>query len=155
MKPMRLLVTLLLVLLAASALARVETYVFDTPEQEARYKSLIEELRCLVCQNQNIADSNAELALDLRQQTYEMIVAGDSDEQIYTYMVERYGDFVLYQPPVRGSTLLLWFGPFVILVIGIAILVMVIRQRNREAAKTMAETDHQRAAELLRQDDNQ
>lgn len=155
MKPMRLLVTLLLVLLAASALARVETYVFDTPEQEARYKSLIEELRCLVCQNQNIADSNAELALDLRQQTYEMIVAGDSDEQIYTYMVERYGDFVLYQPPVRGSTLLLWLGPFIILVIGIAILVMVIRQRNREAAKTMAETDHQRAAELLRQDDNQ
>ena len=149
----RLVVLLLVALFSAASHGRVETHVFDTPEQEARYKEMIDQLRCLVCQNQNIADSNAELAQDLRQQTYDMLMAGKTDEQIYGYMVERYGDFVLYQPPVKGTTLLLWVGPFVILIGGIAILVSVIRKRGKDGGEKLSEADQVRATKLLEQED--
>jgi cytochrome c-type biogenesis protein CcmH len=92
------------------------------------------ELRCLVCQNQTIADSNAPLAVDLRQQVREMIRRGDSDRQIVDYMTARYGDFVLYRPPFKGSTALLWFGPAALLAGGLAVLVVVLRRRNRLGA---------------------
>lgn len=88
-------------------------------------------LRCLVCQNQTIADSNADLAVDLRNQVREMLVRGQSPQQINDYMTARYGDFVLYKPPVRSSTALLWYGPAVLLVLAVLILVWIIRRRTK------------------------
>ncbi|MGB1580159.1 MAG: cytochrome c-type biogenesis protein [Nevskiales bacterium] len=89
--------------------------------QQARYITLIAELRCLVCQNQNIADSNAPLAQDLRSQVHSMIAAGKSNAEIKAYLVERYGDFVLYRPPIKPSTWLLWGSPFLLLLLGLVI----------------------------------
>jgi cytochrome c-type biogenesis protein CcmH len=143
---------LLFLLVAGSAAATtIEVYHFDNPEDEARYKQLVHELRCLVCQNQDLADSNAELAQDMRHRNYEMVQAGKSDEEIVAFMVERYGDFVLYRPPVKGSTLLLWVGPFIILGAGMVILVLFIRRRNREAVVPLSPKDHERARRLLRE----
>jgi len=142
-------ILLLLTLVSAPIDARVEAYQFDDPVKEARYKQLIAELRCLVCQNQNLADSNAELAVDLRRQTYEMVSRGASDEEVVSFMVERYGDFVLYRPPFRSSTALLWIGPFVLLGVGVLVLVVFIRRRAREQAPELTNEDHQRAQRLL------
>lgn len=138
---------LMLLLLGAAAVAQattIETYRFDDPGKEALYKKMIAELRCLVCQNQNLADSNAELAQDLRRKTYEMVSAGKSETEIVGYMVQRYGDFVLYRPPVKGITLFLWAGPFILLAIGLLVLVRVIRQRSRPAEGAIL-TDEERA----------
>lgn len=146
----------LLALLAAAPAwgAAVEPRVFDSPEQEARFDRLIEELRCLVCQNQNLADSDADLAQDLRRETYEMLRAGKTDEEILTFMVERYGDFVLYRPPVKSTTFLLWFGPFLLVGVGVAIVVMQVRRRraaraHRDETPDLAATDRQRLDDLL------
>lgn len=133
----------LLLGLALPAGAAIETHAFDTPAQEARYKNLIDELRCLVCQNQNLADSDAELAQDLRRKTYEMVKAGKGDQEILDYMVQRYGDFVLYRPPLKATTVALWVGPFVIFAVGVAVLIRVISRRR-------AETPADDAAELAR-----
>lgn len=103
------------------------------PALEARLRAVAGELRCLVCQNQTIADSNAPLAVDLRRQVREMLKRGDSEQQIRDYMTQRYGDFVLYRPPVQGSTALLWFGPAVLLIGGLAGLVWLLRRRARLA----------------------
>ena len=111
--------------------AAIEAYQFETPEMEADYNQLIYELRCLVCQNQNLADSDADLAKDLRRETYEMLQEGKSQQQVIEFMVARYGDFVLYRPQFKSSTYLLWLGPFLLLVI---VLVIVVR-RLRAAAK--------------------
>lgn len=132
--------------------AKVEVLQFDNAEQERRYHLLIEELRCLVCQNQNLADSNADLAKDLREKTYQMIKAGSSDEQIIDYMVDRYGDFVLYRPPVKLSTVILWTGPFVLLLIGLWGLVRLIRQRQKQPVATLSQEQHEQAQRLLQQD---
>lgn len=101
------------------------------PVLEARMTRITTELRCLVCQNQTIADSHSGLATDLRQQVREMLQRGDSEQQIIDYMTSRYGDFVLYRPPIKGSTLLLWFGPALLLVAGIVTLVVVLRRRSK------------------------
>ena len=111
---------LLALWLPALALGAIESREFDTPASEARYHALIDELRCLVCQNQNLADSNAELARDLRDKTYEMIVAGKTDEEITEFMVARYGEFVLYDPLFNLHTLLLWLAPALLAGIGAA-----------------------------------
>ncbi len=111
----------------------IETYTFKTAEQEALYKGLIKELRCLVCQNQDIGDSNAKLAQDLRRQTYEMISKGSSREDVITYMVERYGDFVLYRPPFKMKTLLLWVGPPLFLFLSLLFLFKFLRNRPKTA----------------------
>ena len=105
-----------------------------TPEAQARLKALSEELRCLVCQNQTLAHSNAELAVDLRREVHKMIAAGQTNDQIKTYLVERYGDFVLYRPPVKPTTWLLWGAPMILLLIGVIGMLMVITRRSREAA---------------------
>jgi cytochrome c-type biogenesis protein CcmH len=131
----------------------IEAYHFDDPAKEARYKNLIEELRCLVCQNQNLADSNAELAQDMRRLTYEMVQQGNSEEDIVTFMVQRYGDFVMYRPPFRRSTALLWVGPFIILGVGLLILVIFIRRRNSEPAPKLSRDEHERARHLLEDDE--
>ncbi len=128
-------------LLAAPLLAQ-EPLVFDSAAQEARYNNLTLELRCLVCQNQNLADSDAPLAQDLRREIYDMMVAGQTDEQIKTFMVDRYGDFVLYRPPVQGNTLALWVLPVLLLVFGAVIVAFVVRNRNRKiAAQGQGESD--------------
>ncbi len=128
----------------------VEPRIFDGPAQEARYKSLIAELRCLVCQNQNLADSDADLAQDLRNQTYNMIRAGQSDEQIVSFMVNRYGDFVLYRPPVKSTTLLLWFGPLLLLAGALILLVVQIRRRaTSKAPESLSADEQKRVQELL------
>ena len=104
------------------------------PVVEKRMLRLAGELRCLVCQNQTIADSHAPLAEDLRRQVREMIARGESDAQIIDFMTQRYGDFVLYRPPLKASTAALWFGPFALLLGGLTIFVIVLRRRSRLAA---------------------
>ena len=106
---------------------------FSTPEHEQRYHALIDELRCLVCQNQTIADSNADLATDLRREVYRMVEDGQSAEEIADFMVARYGEFVLYRPTLGGRTLALWIGPFVLAAAGLAVLVAHQRRRARPA----------------------
>ena len=140
---------LLMLLLPLLAFANIEAYRFDDPEKEARYRILIAELRCLVCQNQNLADSNAELAQDMRRQTYEMVQNGSSNEEVVTYMMQRYGDFVLYRPPFRPSTALLWVGPFLIFAAGVVILMLFIRRRNKEPVVQLSSEEHARAQSLL------
>ena len=116
----------------------------------SRVVRLSEKLRCLVCQNQSIADSSAELAQDLRRQIREQVAAGRTDDEIVAYMVARYGDFVLYEPPVKATTLLLWGGPALLLVAGFASLVAIVRARRREpAAAPLSAEERERAARLL------
>jgi cytochrome c-type biogenesis protein CcmH len=103
----------------------------DNPALEARVMAISSELRCLVCQNQTIADSHAELAVDLRRQVREMLVAGKSEQEISDYMTARYGDFVLYRPPFKAQTALLWIGPAAMVVIGLGALFVVLRRRSR------------------------
>lgn len=124
--------------------------VGDQPNVEARLKALAVELRCLVCQNQTLADSDASLAEDLRREIREMIVKGMSDQQITDFLVARYGDFVLYRPPVKPTTLLLWTGPFLLLLAGGTALVIVLRRREREeATAALSQEDRRRAEQLL------
>ena len=139
---------LLLALSAAAAQAKEAAPVAADPELEKRVMDLSHELRCLVCQNQTIADSNAELAIDLRNQVREKLAAGMSDQDVIDFMVERYGDFVLYRPPVKGATWLLWFGPFALLVVGIGVFVMKVRRRS-ETDEALPENELKRAASLL------
>ena len=120
----------------------------EDPALEKRVHDLSSELRCLVCQNQTIADSNAPLAIDLRQQIRAQIAQGRSDGEIRDYMVQRYGDFVLYRPPLKGSTILLWAGPFAFLVLGFYLLLRFLRRR-RIAAPQLSDAERSRAARLL------
>ena len=103
--------------ISTMAMASIDIYEFDSPQQEAQYRGLIEEFRCPKCQNQNLAGSDAPIAQDLKQKTYEMVKDGRSDTEIRNYMFERYGDFISYKPPVRPSTWILWFFPPVLLVL--------------------------------------
>lgn len=127
----------------------IETYTFSSVENEQRYKRMVDELRCLVCQNQNLQDSNAELAQDLRKKVHFMIEDGQSDQQIIDFMVARYGDFVLYKPPFNTSTLFLWFGPFLLMLLGFTVLLKMVRNRSREKTQSVAPEDLERARELL------
>lgn len=123
-----------------------------SPEAEQRLRKLSEELRCLVCQNQTLADSNADLAVDLRRQVETMVAAGKSDAQIKDYLVERYGDFVLYRPPFQWNTLLLWGGPFALLLVGAIAWIRVQRRSGRAAgtaAGTLSAEERERARKLL------
>ena len=115
-----------------------------------RYHDLIEELRCLVCQNQSIADSDADLAADLRRIVYEMLERGESDEAITAYMTERYGSFVLYRPPLTPSTLALWAGPVLFAILGGAILFVTLkRRRARGGARDLSAAERERVAHLI------
>ena len=120
---------------------------------EKRMVAISEELRCLVCQNESLAASRADLAVDLRRQIREMILEGKSDREIMDYMVARYGDFVRYRPPLRGTTLMLWFGPGLLLVAGITLLVLYLRRRSgRVQEATLSAEEQARADALLGQD---
>lgn len=132
-------------LLAVGTAAAIEPREpFEDPAKEARYQQLVAELRCLVCQNESIAESNAELAQDLRRRVHEMIAAGKSNREIKDYMTDRYGDFVLYRPPMRQDTLLLWFGPALLLGIGAVVLVVTLRRRARQEAAEENELEEDR-----------
>ena len=113
------------------ATAEVEYHDFNQPGQEQIYQSLITELRCLVCQNQTIADSNADLAKDLRRQVYEMVLKGQSKDEVVSYMTDRYGDFVLYRPLFTLKTALLWLGPIAFLLIGLVTVVILGRKKTK------------------------
>jgi cytochrome c-type biogenesis protein CcmH len=128
MSPVKKIVALVLVLFAAAAFAQQPV----DPALRERLKKLEEELRCLVCQNQTLADSSAPLAEDLRREVRELAAQGKNDQEIKDYLVARYGDFVLYKPPVKETTWLLWFGPFALLAGGAIVWVFVLRRRHRK-----------------------
>ena len=137
----------------ANASSTTEAALAADPVAEKRLQALSEELRCLVCQNQNIADSNAELAQDLRREIRTMIRDGKSDKEITDFMVVRYGDFVLYRPPVKGITLLLWGGPLALMLLGLVILVRYLRRRVSRMAedKPLSADEAGRADALLKE----
>ena len=155
---------LLVVGLSMSAWANIDTYQFDNPRQEAQYRALIEEFRCPKCQNQNLAGSDAPIAQDLKQKTYNMVKDGRSDAEIRQYMNERYGDFISYKPPVRPSTWILWFFPPVLLVF--VMLAWFIRNRNsskraavianpiEDGYAPLSAAEQQRLQDLLNANDN-
>ncbi len=149
----RLLSTVLLALalaLAGNTLAKDAAPLADDPVLQARVIRIAEELRCLVCQNETIAASNADLAVDLRNQIRVQIGQGRSDAEIRDFMVQRYGDFVLYRPPLKSSTLALWLGPFVLLLVAGAVLLRQIRRRRAQiAARELTPAEAERARRLL------
>jgi cytochrome c-type biogenesis protein CcmH len=133
----------------AQAGVTLEAFKFDSKAEEQHFKDLIEELRCLVCQNQSLLDSDAELAHDLRAEVYNMIQAGKSDEQIITFLVARYGDFVLYNPPLKPSTWLIWFGPFVLLLIAAFLLLRAVRRQKNTPAHEITPEERARLDAIL------
>jgi cytochrome c-type biogenesis protein CcmH len=138
-------------LLAGNGFAREAAPLADDEVVEKRLVNIAEELRCLVCQNESLAGSRADLANDLRREVRGLIKQGKTDQEIKDYLVSRYGDFVLYQPPVKPSTWLLWAGPFVLLVVGIVVLLAYLRRRGLQVAPAeLSEADTKRADALLK-----
>ncbi|WP_421190863.1 cytochrome c-type biogenesis protein [Aeromonas jandaei] len=159
---MRVLIASLLLLLGwvvqVPAMAAIDVYTFDNDNQEQVFRELTRELRCPKCQNQDIADSNAGLAKDLRDKTYQMVRQGKDKDEIVDYMVARYGNFILYNPPLMASTLILWLGPLLVIVIGLGVVVM--RSRRPVAAarpvdSALSEEEQRRLAELLKEEEKQ
>lgn len=130
----RLAAVVLLVVLGIGAAHAIDPLPFKDRAEEVRFQHLAKQLRCLVCQNQDLADSDADLAKDLRKQVFDMMRAGKSDDEIKQYLVARYNDFVLYDPPLKPGTWLLWFLPFALVVVGAVVLVRILRARARLAA---------------------
>ncbi len=147
--------SLLLALISFSSYAGEATTMAADPVLEKRVMAVSHELRCLVCQNQTIADSDAELAVDLRNQVREMLVAGKTEDEIVDYMVVRYGDFIRYRPPVKSTTYILWFGPFVLFAVGLGLLVLNIKKRkpnaNQSDVETLSSDELTRIKDLLKQ----
>ena len=145
---MRAVVLGLLLAWAGAATAIEAEVAFADPAMQARYEQLTRELRCLVCQNQTIADSNAGLAVDLRREVRELMEAGKSDDEIYKFLTDRYGDFVLYQPPVKPRTYLLWAAPVLLVLGGLGAALLVIARRARVARENPAALDTNPDTEL-------
>lgn len=137
---------------AASVHAKEAPPMAADPAVEERMLKLSEELRCLVCQNETLAASRADLAEDLRNEVRRLIKEGKTDQQVKEYLVARYGDFVLYKPPVKGTTWLLWFGPFVFLAGGVALLIRFLKRRDRKVAAAPLSDEERRRAEALLND---
>jgi len=135
--------------LAGPVLAKEAAPAVPDPALEKRVMALAEELRCLVCQNQTIADSHADLAIDLKNQIREKLKAGMSEQQITQYMVARYGDFVLYKPPVKATTVPLWFGPFALLFAALAGLFYYLKRRRTAAPQPLSQAEQARVQALL------
>ena len=137
-----------ILLIQAPFAESIEASIFETEEQQSRYTQLIEDIRCPVCQGQSIGGSNSGLAKDLREKVREMILDCQSDPEIYSYMVERYGDFVVYKPPINFKTYLLWFAPLFILILS---LIFLFRSTKRNKEKTVnVSSDLERAKKLLK-----
>jgi len=150
MRTHSLLIFLILVLTAAAQATSLSSFQFSSPEQERAFRTLTEELRCLVCQNESLAGSNAELAQDLRREIYAMMMAGKSKDDIVQFMVSRYGDFVLFQPPLKPSTYPLWFGPFILFAIAGFFLFRTLMKKKQARESALSEQDQERLRELLR-----
>lgn len=149
-KVFNIIVLLTLMINAGLTTASKEIVHFDDPETKQRYDTLLEELRCLVCQNQSLADSGAGLADDLREEVERMLREGKTDDQVRDFMVERYGDFVLYEPPLKTSTILLWFSPFIFIGFAAVYLVWFLTSRSeRSADEKISEVRRKRAAAIL------
>ncbi len=138
-------------LYASALFGVIEVYDFETEQQHQQYEKLIGELRCPKCQNQNIADSNAPLAKDLRQKVYQQILNGQNHDEIIQYMVDRYGDFVTYKPPLRPTTYLLWFGPFVGLIAVLGILLWRTSRLAKVEQKALTAEEEVALTDLLSQ----
>jgi cytochrome c-type biogenesis protein CcmH len=152
---MKKILILLFCLLPAFSYAGEAKDLAADPVLEKRMIGLAENLRCLVCQNESLASSHAELAEDLRREVREQMAQGKSDQEIIDYLVARYGDFVLYKPPVKSYTVLLWFGPFALLLIGAGVLVFQLRKRRRTVQETVLTPEaQQRAASLLNEEED-
>jgi len=154
MKRFSILVTALLLSFAIPGIGFAQSNaapsVSDNPALEKRVLEVSNELRCLVCQNQTIADSNADLAVDLKNQVRQQLSEGRSKQEILKYMTERYGDFVLYKPPFNAATLMLWVGPFLLMLLGLILLVRQIKQRKQELSQeTFSAQEIERARQLL------
>jgi cytochrome c-type biogenesis protein CcmH len=141
----RILLMSCLLLTASQALALIETYDFSSPELEARYQQLSDELRCPKCQNQNIADSNAPIAQDLRRLLHQQLEAGATDEEILDYMVDRYGEFVRYRPSFSGSAVFLWLAPILLLLAAIGVLLATLRSRSTTTGEDAALSTQEKA----------
>lgn len=140
-----------LIVIESAAKLTVQASDIDDAAVNVRFNQLARELRCLVCQNQSLADSNAVLAMDLKREIRQMLHDGASDEQVIRFLVDRYGDFVLYRPPVKASTLLLWFGPLLFLVIALWVLARNVgTTTDTRDARSLTESDRRRAGNLLR-----
>ncbi len=139
----------LLLMSNAPGYAQAELAPFDRPEQRELYQDLLAELRCLVCQNQNLADSNADLARDLRSKTEEMVRAGNSREEVVEYMVSRYGDFVLYRPPFKSTTAVLWLSPFALLLVIVFVAWLRVRPGARANPAILSDEQLQQVKSLL------
>ncbi|XXN65701.1 cytochrome c-type biogenesis protein [Enterobacter ludwigii] len=138
------------ILLSTSLWAAIDTYQFDSVQQEEQYRDLTASLRCPKCQNNSIADSNAMIAADMRLKVYELMKQGENRQQIIDYMVARYGNFVTYEPPVTPSTLILWVGPALFVVLGA--LIIILRNRRGRARSELDDSEQQRLAALLKRD---
>jgi len=140
-----------IVLVFAGAIIAKEAQPNEDPKIEQRMKALTEQLRCLVCQNETLADSRADLAEDLRRQIREQMKAGKSDQEILAFLTDRYGDFVLYNPPVKKTTYLLWFGPFILLIAGTGVLYRYLKRRRELISdQPLTAEERKRAEEILR-----
>ncbi len=149
------LATLLLALsLSLHAATTLEQFKFDTQRQTDDFRELLGQMRCLVCQNESLAASNADLAQDLREELYEQVASGKSKQDVIDFMVARYGDFVLYKPPLRPSTYLIWFGPILLFVIGAVVLARILRRQTSLPEPTLSEEDRKRAEALLESTDS-
>ncbi|VAW76585.1 Cytochrome c heme lyase subunit CcmL [hydrothermal vent metagenome] len=133
--------------------AGLEAFDFTGKVDEQRFKLLIVELRCLVCQNQSLADSDADLAHDLRREVFELMESGQSNQEITDFLVMRYGDFVLYNPPVKRKTWILWYGPFALLLVGLVALVFTVRKRRQQPEPSFSEQEQKKLKQLLGDDD--
>lgn len=149
----RFLLLLALLFLSINAFAAIETYEFKNELDRQRYQSFIQEMRCPKCQNQNLAGSDSPVSADLRNKIYELIALGKSDKEIVDFMVERYGDFILYRPRVTPATYALWGAPVVLLVIGAVVLILILRRRRQLSAvhtsQTLSTDEQARLANLL------
>ena len=155
MKGLLIIFSLFFLLNTGAIQAKVEIKEFSNQKEELRYKKLIDELRCLVCQNQNLAGSNSGLAQDLRKKVYDMISSGKSNDEIKEFMVTRYGDFILYRPPFNATTFILWVGPFIILIFAAFILLRFIRQRKNIVVTTLNDSDKEKLKSLLKENKEQ
>ena len=149
MRVLALITSIVFACAVAHAQSVFEPRGFTSPEHEERYHTLVDELRCLVCQNQTIAESNADLASDLRREVYRMVEDGRSAEDIAGFMVARYGDFVLYRPPLRGGTIALWAGPFLLAATGLTVLAVYLRRRRRAPAAPLDADERRRVQRIF------
>ncbi len=143
------LLSVLSILVVAAAQAAIEVYHFDDVEKTNRFKQLTAELRCPKCQNQNIADSNAEIAQDLRAKLQQMLEADKNDDEIVQYMIDRYGDFVLYKPRVDPQTYLLWFGPIFLLLVAFFVVYAIVRVRTKRSSNQLNTDQQEKLNNLL------